>query len=979
MTRELRFSLLGPVRGWSGGAELDLGRPQQREVLAVLIGAAGRTVAMPLLVDGVWDEADRPTRPEHAIRTHVWRLRRVLDGPGAPVLETVGEGYALRVAEQAVDTWSFADAAARAEEARSADGTHAAREILEAALGLWAAEPLAGLHGPAARVARERWRGVRLELLEARLELDAELGDRPGLAAEARALVREYPASQRLRGVWMLALYRSGRQAEALGVFEDTRRFLGTVRPGRALTELHRRILRSDPSLRPPEPARGIRAAAPRPAALPRGVDDFTGRGRQVAALSEMLTGATATVVVSAVNGMAGVGKTALAVHTARGLGDRFPDGHLYVDLRGADRDPADPRTVLGTFLRELGTDADDVPDGLAERVALYRSSLAERRVLLLLDNAASGDQVRPLIPGAAGCAVLVTSRAWLTGLEGARHLRLDVLPADEAVALLRRVVGDRRVDAEPRAAAALADVCGALPLALRIAASRLAAEPGRPLADMVRLLRDERSRLDELSGGDAAVAAAFDLSYAQLTAEQARAFRLSAVMEVPDFGSPCAAALLGGGTHDPANPANPANTEDTEDTEALLESLVDLGLLESRRPGRYHFHDLVRVFARARSAREDTPEETTRAFAVLLDFCTATARNADAVAHSVEPEERSLVDVPTTAEGLAFRTAQDATDWLREETPVQRALIDRACADAGLSLVQAADLMDKLNTVLSGIPHLSAVAERAERVAGAAARRGRPDVEALARYVRGNALWHANSYAEAESDLVRALELCAGGSARLRASAHLTLCASARVHGRFDEAVEHGEASVRLFRELGAAISEGTALGELAFNYARLGRFPEARAAAERGAEQVGGRESVSKAIGLYYLARVLRLCGDGDAALGRARDALALFRTFGVTAFEAATGTLMAEVHAEAGRHSLAAETAEEFLPSARRTSGMLEGALLRVLGSGLGRRPEQRARARACLEAALALFERHGSAAEAERTRALLADSR
>ncbi|MDT0449277.1 AfsR/SARP family transcriptional regulator [Streptomyces hesseae] len=963
MTRELRFSLLGPVRGWSGDAELDLGRPQQREVLAVLLGAAGRTVAMPLLVDGVWDEGDRPARPEHAIRTHIWRLRRALDGTGAAVLETVGDGYALRVAEHAVDTWSFQGALATAEEARSADGADRAREVLDEALALWAAEPLAGLHGPAARAARTRLRGVRQALLEARLELDAELGDRPGLAAEAGALVVEYPASQRLRGVQMLALYRSGRQAEALGVFEDTRRYLGTARPDGALRELHRRILRSDPSLRLPGPAHGIRAAGPRPAALPRDIDDFTGRREQVETLTGMLNGDAPAVVVSAINGMAGVGKTTLAVHTARGLGDTYPDGQLYVDLRGADHDPADPNSVLGTFLRELGTEASDVPDGMAERVALFRSSLSERRVLLLLDNAASGDQVRPLIPGAAGCAVLVTSRAWLTGLEGARHMRLDVMPPEEALALLRRIIGDRRVDAEPQAAAELADACGALPLALRIAASRLAAEPGRSLADMVRLLTDERNRLAELRSGDAAVEAAFDLSYSKLTGEQSRAFRLLALLDVPDSGPSCAAALLGRDAHDP------------EDTEELLESLVDLSLLESRRPGRYHFHDLVRTFARARSAREDTPGETTRAFAGLLDFCVATARNADAVAHSVEPEERSLIDVPMTSPGLAFGTAQDATDWMREEIPVQRALVDRACEDDGLSLTQAADLMDKLNTVLSGITHLSAVAERAERVAGAAARRGSPDVEALARYVRGNALWHANSYAEAEPELARALELCAGGSARLRASAHLTLCANARVHGHFAEAVGHGEASVRLFRELGAEIAEGTALGELAFNYARQGRLAEARAAAERGAELVGGRESVSKAIGLYYLARVLRLCGDGNAALDRARAALEMFRALGVTAFEAATGTLMAEVHAEAGHHALAARTAEEFMPLARRTSGMLEGALLRALGRGLCHL-RQGARARACLEAALDLFERRGATADAEQTRTLLA---
>ncbi|MFI9718218.1 BTAD domain-containing putative transcriptional regulator [Streptomyces sp. NPDC052396] len=961
MTSPLRFALLGPVRAWHGDTEVDLGRPQQREVLSVLLAAAGRTVSVPLIIDAVWDEGDRPARPEHAVRTHIWRLRRALARhTGEPPLDTVGDGYALRVPHQAVDAWSFVRALSRAERLRAAGGTPGrAREVITEALACWSAEPLAGLYGPHARALRTRLSGVRQSLLEARLELDGELGDRPHLAAEAGALVVEYPASQRLRAVQMLALYRAGRQAEALGVYEDTRRFLGpATAPGEPLRQLHARILRSDPALRPAAPS-----AVPA-GTLPPALGDFTGRTAEVAHLARLLTDPDApAVVVSAVNGMAGVGKTTLAVHTAHGLADRFPDGQLYADLRGADPEPLDPQSVLARFLRELGTAEGDVPEDREERVTLYRSLLADRRQLLILDNAASHEQVRPLIPGTAGCAVLVTSRARLSGLAGAHQMRLDVLAADQALALLRRVVGDRRVDAEPEAAATLTAACGLLPLALRIAASRLAAEPARTLAEMARRLADQRRRLDELRSGDVAVEAAFELSYSRLDPQQADAFRLLSLLEADDIALPCAAALLG---DDPADP---------DHTEELLESLVDLNLLESRSLGRYHFHDLVRDFARARSAQEDQAAATGAAFVRLLDFLLATARTADAVAHSADPAERGLIEAPVASPGLDFADAREATGWMRRETQVQRAVLVRACADPALPLAQAVDLVDRLNTVLPGRTHVTAMAELAGKLARVAARRGDRPAEALARYVRGNALWHANSYPMAEFELTRSLELSTGpAGARLRASAHLTLCANARVNGRFTEAVEHGESSVELFRSLHAPVAEGTALGELAFNYARLGRLAEARAAAERGARLVGGQESVSKAIGLYYLARVLRQCGAMDEALTAAEEALPLFRSLKVTAFEAATGNLLAELHLAEGRFALAAETAETFLPLARRTSGMLEGGLLRTLGHSLAHL-DQPARARACLEAALALFDHLQARSEAEQTRELL----
>ncbi|WP_344031649.1 AfsR/SARP family transcriptional regulator [Streptomyces luteireticuli] len=966
------FALLGPVRAWYDGTPVDLGQSRSHEVLAVLLAAAGRAVALPLLVEGVWDEADRPSRPEHSVRTHVWRLRRALARHTAePLIVTVGDGYALRVPARAVDTWAFERALARAGEIRAAGGTAGqARDVLDGALELWTGEPLAGLHGPHARALRTRCDRMRQSLLEARIELDAELGDRHRLVAEAGALVMEYPASQRLRAVQMLALYRAGRQAEALGVYEDTRRYLGTElrhlppaerAPGAELTALHRRILASDPTLRLPEPDH--RQLPPTVGGVfPSPVAGFTGRDEQLRELTGMLTRPDASaVVVSAVNGMAGIGKTTLAVHTVHGLGaDAFPDGRLYADLRGADPDPADPHTVLAELLRQLGTADEDVPEDAGERTALYRSLLADRRVLLLLDNAASSEQLRPLIPGTAHCTVLATSRAWLTGLAGARHLRLDVMPQAEALDLLRRTVGRRAVDAEPEAATALVAACGYLPLALRIVASRLAAEPGRPLADMVRRLADERGRLAELRTGDAAVDAAFELSYATLGAEQARAFRLLSALDVPDLALPSAAALLGLGV---------------EEAEELLESLVERNLLESHRLDRYHFHDLVRVFARARNAREDSPATTSRAVAGLLDFCLATARNADVVAHSAEPGERTLIDAPLDSPGLGFATAREAADWMREEAALQRALVDRACADDGLPLARAADLVDRLNTALFGMAHLAAVTEQARQVAEVAARRRDRRSEALARYVLGNALWHASAFTEAGTQLRRGLELCDhDADLPLCAWIRLMLCAQVRVCGRPEDAVVHGEASVRLFRSLGETTAEGTALGELAFNYARQGRLAEARAAAERGVGLLGDRESLSTAVGLYYMARVLRLCGERDEALRWADEGLALFRSLHVTSFEAASGGLIAEIHAEEGRYALAARVAETFLPPARKIGAILESGLLRTLGVSLGRLG-QRARAEACLRSALKLFEGLRFEEDAEQVRGLL----
>ncbi|MER5709617.1 BTAD domain-containing putative transcriptional regulator [Streptomyces sp. NPDC002122] len=1024
-TGKLRFALLGPLRAWYGDEEIDLGRPQQRALLAVLLDASGRAVAHGVLAEGIWGEGAAPTDPRKALQLLVYRLRSAFRPHLAesPIVR-VGDGYALRAPGAWVDT---AEWRRRVAEAHGGASPGAVRDVLRDAQRLWAGEPLAGLPGPHAEAVRARLAEERLTVLEQRLELDAELGDRPDLTAEAAALCLEHPHRPRLVAVHMRALHRAGRTAEALAVYEDARASLppealsgppatkgpgatkgsdttkgpGTAyAPGAAYAPgityapdarhapatrpapatpapgspagLQLRILRGDPTLLgdvadgPGEQDVPVWCA---PEQLPAGIVDFTGREGAVDALAERLAGAGGrAVVVSALDGMGGVGKTTLAVHAARRAAGRFPDGQLFADLRGADRTPREPAAVLAEFLRALGVAAEDVPPGTAERSACYRSVLTGRRVLVVLDNAAEPEQVEPLLPGSADCAVLVTSRTRLPGLAGAHQLRVDPLPAAEAVELFTRIAGPDRVAAEPGLVEEIVAACGRLPLAVRIAASRVAAGPGTGLAALAEGLRDER-RLAALDDGERAVEATFALSYHRLTPEAARAFRFLSLPDAPDIALPCAAALL-----------------DRSEAEAdeLLEGLVDLNLLHSPGFGRYGYHDLVRAYARDRLAEEESGTERSAAAARLLDFCLATARHADTAARSVDPAERSLLDTPVTRAGRPLATGADAVRWMRDQAPVHAAAVALACEDPALPLAQAAELVDKMGSVVFERDRTTVIAGLAERIAGAAAARADRAPQALARYVRGTMLWHLNRYEESRTEITRAVALCealaedpdpaAGPATRVWAKALLTLAGNARVHGRHAEAAEHAGRAAEVFRGLGVERAEGSALGEFAFNAAHTGRLAEARRAAERGARLMSGTGPVSAATGRYYLARVLRLCGDPEGALAQATGAREEFTRLQVAVFEAAAGDLAARIHAECGRATLAAEAAEAALPPARKTSVALEAALLHTLGSALVSLGRPR-RARACLQDAAELYARLGIADEEEAVRALL----
>src|ERR1700722_4737306 len=514
----LRVALLGPVRAWRGETELELGAPQRRAVLGLLAARANQAVSRDELIDGIWGD-QLPARSVNELHADVSRLRAALDPgrahrAGGQVLMASGRGYLLRLAPGQLDAELFAGRLAAARASRRAGDLVAAAASLESALRLWQGVALGGIPGPWAEIVRTGLGDQRLTATEEHIELLLELGRPAEAGGPLPELVRARPPRERFSGQLMLALYRCGRQAEALTAFADARRVLVRelgIEPGQELRALHARILAADPGLDAPVAPVTAAAGAGRPAAvrdrpvpaqLPADVAAFTGRDAELAALDLLLAGVAGTagavgqpglgdgaaVPIAVLAGTAGVGKTALAVRWARRAAAAFPDGQLYVNLRGYDPGaPVPPGDALAGILRALGLAGEDIPAGEDERAAAYRSLLDGRRMLVVLDNAASVEQARPLLPGSPSCLVVVTSRdslAGLVGRHGAGRLASDMLPAADAFGLLRTLIGDR-VDAEPDAAAELAAQCARLPLALRVAAELAAASPDSRLAEL--------------------------------------------------------------------------------------------------------------------------------------------------------------------------------------------------------------------------------------------------------------------------------------------------------------------------------------------------------------------------------------------------------------------------------------------------------------------------------------------------------------
>ena len=601
----MRFVLLGTVSAIADGRTVEISRAQRRAVLAYLLLNANQTVSASQLVDALWSDGG-PSTARTQIFASISAVRRALRAAGADPIDSQAGGYRLNLAIDELDVAQFRDRVDRsAANARQGHMRTAAHE-LRSALQLWQGEPLAGVNAAFVESARVNLTEQRLRAHEQLFEYELALGRHRDVIGDLMDTVAANPFHERFTGQLMLALHRSGQQAEALATYRRIRRALAEdlgIDPGVELEALHHRMLTGDRTLLgPPAPPVKVSAVASR--FLPRDVPDFVGRETELTKL-DALTAAQAhseIMLITAVQGAGGIGKTALAVRWAHQVVDHFPDGQLYVNLRGFDQDaPISPFAALVHLLRCLGVAADKLPTDLESASATYRSLLSGKRTLVLLDNARSADQVRPLLPGHSACVVIVTSRNRLSGLiavDGAQRLTVDGLGPDTAVTLLARIVGEDRVARETEAVSRLVALCGGFPAALRIAAAQLADRPH----DAIGAYVDELTSCDRLAAlslvGDEyrALRAVLGHSYEALSRNQQRAFRLLGLFPGPGLSTAAASALLN---------VSPSAAL------AALDELASAHLLQSAGDGRYMFHDLIRDYARHALAQEmDSVEE---------------------------------------------------------------------------------------------------------------------------------------------------------------------------------------------------------------------------------------------------------------------------------------------------------------------------------------------------------------------------------
>jgi DNA-binding SARP family transcriptional activator len=587
------FGILGPLQLAREGLPVPLPGRTLPRLLAVLLLEAGHVVPLPKLVDAIWED-DPPATARRQVQNTVATARGLLLPSGTSELETVGDGYRIRVGPEKLDSLRFQRAAHIAREQVAASEPEAALATLREALALWRGPALAGLGGRLIESGARRWNEERAAAEEHRAELELALGTGVSVVPDLRRVLELHPYRQHAAELLMTALYREDRTAEALDVYESIRRQLADelgIDPGQRLTELHTAILRDDPALRaaPKRPAPAARRL-PAPAQLPADTVHFTGRERELAALDALLGPGPSTAVIS---GIGGSGKTSLALHWAHRVRERFPDGQLYVNLRGFDRgEPLTPLDALAGFLRALGVPTEAIPSDVDEAAGLLRSRLADTRTLVVLDNAKDSPQVTPLLPATAGCVAVVTSRSRLPDLAAVhdvRQLTVGALEHEESVGLLESLIGADRIGREAASAERIAGLCGGLPLALRIVGTNLAGQPGTSLADTAAALagHDRLSHLAVEGDPTTTVAAAFDLSYRALSPEEQLLYLNLAFLPGADFSKDLAVALV---------------TWEPQAAERLLARLVATHRIDEYRPGRYRFHDLVREYARRKA-----------------------------------------------------------------------------------------------------------------------------------------------------------------------------------------------------------------------------------------------------------------------------------------------------------------------------------------------------------------------------------------
>ncbi|MBB4693259.1 AfsR/SARP family transcriptional regulator [Paractinoplanes abujensis] len=812
----IEFQLLGPVEMVAGGRRVDAGQPRQRAILAALLADAGRPVPVGTLIERVWGP-EPPRTVRASLQAHITRIRQTLEQAAAPGEKVITLGnkagsYLLDVDPLQVDLHRFRHLAASG-----------GLEPLRQAIGLWHGEPLADVSGAWAERARQAWRREHLAASVAwgRAELTAN----PAAVVPALGdLAREHPLNEALAAVVIEALAAAGQPAEALSYYEDVRRKLLEelgADPSAELQKIHRSILRG---VAPPAPA----PAAPAPAApaqLPADVSGFAGRDDQLALLDDLLrttppgslqAGPGAPVI--AVSGVAGVGKTTLVVHWAHRVANDFPDGQLYVNLRGFDLSgrPMDPADAVRGFLDALGVPTGRIPAGLDAQAGLYRSLLSGRRILIVLDNARDAEQVRPLLPATPGALVVVTSRNRLTGLVatvGAHPVTLGVLSLPEARDLLSRRLGTARTRREPHAVNSIIASCARLPIALAITAAR-ARQNDFPLAALAGELAGPDDRLDALDTGDPAVQvrAVFSWSYAALSDAAQRLFRLLSLHPGPDVATSAAAALGG---------QRPAQAR------RLLGELTQASLLAEHSPGRYSWHDLVRVYAGDLTAVHDSDADRDAATVRLIDYYAHTAHAADRMLYPA----RDPIDVPLppdTGSGAdAFTDHRQALAWFAAERPALLA-VARTAAASGRD-ARAWQLAWALDTYLFRGGHRHDRLEAwTNALAGAERLGGEPLAGAHRSLSRANII--LGRLDVARSHLGRALELSVrSGNRGGQAFVHNTLAVINGIEHQHAQALEHARKALALYEEAGNLRGQAVALSSMAWHSTLGGDHHEA------------------------------------------------------------------------------------------------------------------------------------------------------
>jgi DNA-binding SARP family transcriptional activator len=936
----MRFQVLGPLKAWRGDTALNLGPVQQRVVLAVLLMLQNRSIGRQQIISAVWGEAE-PSYATNLLHRHISGLRRVLE-PDRPARAAPGQltwteaGYLLTVPAGSVDLEIFDRDVDQARRARTDGDLPAAAEGLRSALALWRGPACEGLTSPFLDAQRDRLSERLIGIIEERVELDLAIGDHADVIPELRQLITEHPLRERLHSLLMLTLYRSGRRADALAAFQDARVLLREelgVDPAAPLQRLHQQILTGDPELaaagyrdipaasdaapvpaqvpdqvpdQPPRPAQWP-DKLPVPAQLPHSMPGFSGRQAQLDQLNELLPSdehdAAGTIVVTAIAGTAGVGKTALAVHWAHQIRDRFPDGQLYVNLRGFD--PAgsamEPAEAIRGFLDAFAVPPDRIPPDLDAQAALYRTLLADRRVLIVLDNARDSSQVRPLLPGTPLSLVIVTSRNQLLSLvatDGAQPIVVDLLSPGEARSLLVRRLGTERIAAEPAAVGQIIDSCAGLPLALSIVSARASANIRLPLADLAEELREARGGLYALDGGDihTNIRAVFSWSYNALSPPTARLFRLLGLHAGPDIGLPGAASLIG---------------VPVPQARALLTELTRAHLLTSRGNKRFTFHDLLRAYASELAEANDPAEDRRAAVHRVLDHYLGTAYRADELLRPSRDDVITLGSPSPLVITENLRDRHEALKWFASEYQVLLAALRQAAND-GLD-VHTWQLAWALTSFFGRSGRWHEAAAFQETALEAAKHLSDPYAQAKSHGCLAYTSTGLRRYDDAHAHLLHALKFYQNlGDQPGQAHALWSLAWVFDQQGSYQEALSHAQQAFELFRAAGHRTGQARALNAVGWFHIQLGDH-------EMGLMHCQRALDLQREIGDHFgLADTLGSIASADQHLGRHQEAVAhyqealqLFREFGARHGEADTLSCLGDAYLAYG-HPAAARKA-------------------------------------------------------------------